>query len=130
MIAAGRSGGIGGEVYYGYRPNLYQDVCDAFRRQGLTVNDDGIRLVKGLFQETLPQVECEAVCLAHVDCDLYDPVLLCLSWLGDRMARGGAIIIDDYEYYGGCRAATDEFLGAHPEFTADLSESMRLTRRP
>lgn len=113
-IRSGNSKGItGGDDYYGYRDNLFEDVKESFNRYGRPVGSDNIHLHKGLFEDTLPNVSIKGVCFAHVDCDWYDPVKYCLDQLASRVSVGGAILIDDYHDYGGARAAVDEFLGGN-----------------
>jgi asparagine synthase (glutamine-hydrolysing) len=115
-IARGQATGIGGDVYYGYRDSLRDDVVRAFSRNGLTVDGERIALVKGLFEDTWPKVEVASVAFCHVDCDWYDPVKFCLACVAPKLARGGVLLLDDYHDYGGCRQATDEFLKMNPEF--------------
>ena len=115
-IKAGRSKGIGGDDYYGYRPDLYSDVVGAFQRHGLTVDGEQIVLAKGLFEDTLPKLPVEAIALAHIDCDWYDPVRFCLESIADRVSDGGIVVIDDYYDYGGCKTAVDEFLSGRRDF--------------
>ncbi len=108
IIKSGRSRGIGGDVYYGYVDNLYESVVHNLARFGHVVDDRTIALHKGLFEDALhPTAE---VAFAHIDCDWYDPVKLCLQRIGPRLAPGAYVVLDDYENYGGCRRATDEFL--------------------
>ena len=54
-IASGKSAGIGGDAYYGYIPNLYEVVRGNFASFECPVDDSRIRLVKGLFEETLAE---------------------------------------------------------------------------
>jgi asparagine synthase (glutamine-hydrolysing) len=116
VIAAGNSEGIGGDLYYGYRPDLYSDVCDAFSRHGLAIDGTQVALHKGLFEDTWRTYRSGRVAFVHIDCDWYDPVKFCLERVADRMDTGSRIVLDDYHDYGGCREATDEFLAARPEF--------------
>jgi asparagine synthase (glutamine-hydrolysing) len=109
-ISAGISQGLGGDAYYGYMPDLYDRVERSFRRFGVAPGSR-VRLHKGLFEDTL-ELE-EPVALAHVDCDWYDPVKLCLERIHPWLSDGGLIVLDDYFDYTGCRKATDEFLAAH-----------------
>jgi O-methyltransferase len=125
-IASGQSKGIGGETYYGYRDDLYGDVCGAFHNHGLEAGSKGLKLHKGLFEDTLPTAGLDRIAFAHVDCDWYDPVAYCLAGVADRLSPGGVILIDDYHDYGGCHLATDEFLRAHPGFTAEDGENVIL----
>ena len=115
-IASGKATGIGGELYYGYRDNLYEDVVQAFNRNGLAVDGRRISLIKGLFEETWPTANVQSVAFCHIDCDWYDPVKFCLERIAPKLARGGIIVLDDYHDYGGCQQATDEFLKSNPEF--------------
>ena len=40
-IATGESKGLGGDLYYGYRDDLYADVCRSFTRFGLEIDNHG-----------------------------------------------------------------------------------------
>lgn len=128
VIASGQSRGIDGQTYYGYRAELLAEVRAAFARFG--VADDGarIRLIEGLFEDTLPTANIDRVALAHIDCDWYDPVRLCLAYCADRMAAGGIIVIDDYHDYGGCRTAVDEFLAERPDFAMEAGPNPFLVK--
>jgi asparagine synthase (glutamine-hydrolysing) len=116
VIASGRATGIGGDSYYGYRDDLYDDVVRAFHRNGLMVDGRTISLVKGLFEETVPATDIGRVAFCHIDCDWYDPVTFCLDQIAARLAPGGLMLLDDYHDYGGCAQATNEFLAANPDF--------------
>ena len=116
VISSGQSKGIGGDGYYGYRSDLYDAVVHAFGRYDLTVDGEAVALHKGLFEETWPVHVTPSVAFAHIDCDWYEPVKYCLEALEKPLSRGGEIILDDYHDYGGCLAAADEFLAAHPNF--------------
>jgi O-methyltransferase len=117
-IKSGRSAGLGGETYYGYRDNLYDEVRSTFSRYGMQVGWGGVHLHKGLFADTWPVAapDIAQVALTHIDCDWYEPVKFCLEAVAPLTAPKGAIILDDYSDYGGCRTATDEFLAENPEF--------------
>ena len=117
IIKSGESRGLDGDTYYGYRPDLFDQVKASFARHGVPVDDDRVILHKGLFEDTVPGAGLEAVAFAHIDCDWYDPVRYCLAAIADKMSVGGAIVIDDYHDYGGCRTAVDEFLAEQPDFS-------------
>jgi asparagine synthase (glutamine-hydrolysing) len=129
VIAAGKSKGIRGETYYGYRDDLYGQVRGSFERHGLTVDGHRIGLHKGLFEDTWRTYDGRQVAFAHIDCDWYNPVRFCLSKVAEQLSSGGAIIVDDYHTFDGCRAATDEFLVQHPEFEIDDGPNVIL-RKP
>ena len=115
VIRSGRSEGIGGDPYYGYMDDLYSRVVDTFTRFGQPVDGRRITLHKGLFEDTLHLTQ--DVAFAHIDCDWYDPVKLCLQRIVSRLSRGGYVVLDDYNDYGGCRTATDEFLADARDLT-------------
>lgn len=114
-IAEGRSEGIGGDTYYGYLDDLYDRVVAAFARHGMTVDGERIALHRGLFEETLHPVG--PVAFAHVDCDWYEPVKLCIERVWPRLSSGGLMLFDDYNDYGGCTKAVDEFAAGDPSAT-------------
>jgi len=72
--------------------------------------DDGVRFVKGLFQETLPTAPVSTIALLHIDGDWYESVKACLDNLYDKVVPGGIIQFDDYGFWKGARRAVDEFL--------------------
>jgi O-methyltransferase len=113
-IASGESRGIGGETYYGYRDDLYESALCTFSEFGLAVDGDKIGLHKGLFEDTL-DLTGERVAFAHLDCDWYDPVKLCLERVYPVLSCGGFIISDDYHNYEGASRAVDEFLATHTD---------------
>jgi O-methyltransferase len=115
-IDSGGSKGIRGDEYYGYRPDLLDDVSKSFERYGVAVDGLKVILHKGLFEDTLPDADISEIALAHIDCDWYDPVALCLDYCAERMSSGGIVVIDDYHDYGGCRIAVDEFLEKQSNF--------------
>ncbi len=131
QISSGQSVGLGGETYYGYRENLYDEVRATFVRYGLPLNRGRLHLHKGLFAETWPDVApgIEQVALTHIDCDWYEPVKFCLAAVALLTSPGGSIILDDYNDYGGCRAATDEFLASNRQFYVSRQSGHLVLRR-
>jgi len=83
-----------------------EEVSALFDRLGASPN---YRLVKGLFQQTLPTCDVGPIALLHLDCDWYESMKTCLEQLFDRVSRGGVIQIDDYGHWAGARKAVDEF---------------------
>jgi asparagine synthase (glutamine-hydrolysing) len=110
VIASHKSSGIGGDEYYGYVDNLYEKVVDNFSRFSMDVDGKRISLHKGLFEDTLKFGENDKIALAHIDCDWFDPVLFCVSKISPALSPGGVMIIDDYNYYEGCRKAIHHHL--------------------
>jgi O-methyltransferase len=66
----------------------------------------------GWFDQTLPSSPVEKIALLHVDCDFYDSVKLVLHTYYDRLQPGGYVVLNDYNSFAGCQAATDEFLSS------------------
>lgn len=108
VIRSGNSSGLGGDPYYGYVDGLIHQVEANLRRFGLEPKGGTIRLVAGLFEDTLHPAG--PVALAHIDCDWYDSVKVCIERIAPRMSPGGIMIFDDYSSYSGCRRAVDEWL--------------------
>lgn len=129
VIASGASEGIGGNQYYGYRENLFDEVKASFARHGRPVDGDTIVLHRGLFEETVPHAAIGQIAFAHIDCDWFDPVTYCLDTVAAGLAPGGLILIDDYHDYGGARVAVDEFLARRPEFVINDGPNPILRRR-
>jgi O-methyltransferase len=119
-IAEGRSEGIDGETYYGYLDDLYDRVVAAFGHYGMSVDGERIALHKGLFEDTLHPAG--PIAFAHVDCDWYEPVKLCIERVWPRLSPGGLIVFDDYNDWGGCTKAVDEFIAAEPTATLRTTE--------
>ena len=68
-----------------------------------------VRIVPGLFQQTLPSVHIPQIALLNIDADWYESVKLCLETFYDAVVSRGFISIDDYGAWPGCRRAVDEF---------------------
>lgn len=120
VIKNGQSQGIGGDRYYGYEEDLYAKVVQNFRDFDLQVDGRQIVLEKGLFEDTVRFAPPDQLSLAHIDCDWYDPVRFCMETVSPVLSRGGVIILDDYNDFGGCRDAATDVLAA--------DESLRLLR--
>ena len=94
--------------------NLYTGSCvGRIEEVQRALNDLGVaqqvRLVKGLFQETLPGAPLKSVALLHLDCDWYESVKFCLKTLYDKLSPGAVVQLDDYGHWQGARRAVDEF---------------------
>jgi O-methyltransferase len=129
VISSGKAKGLAGETYYGYVDDLYTRVCQSFAKYGVPVDGTDVVLVKGLFEETWPNRHARPIALAHIDCDWDDPVKYCLTAVADKLSPGGAIVLDDYHDYGGCKQATEEFLAEHPDYERVEGENLILRRK-
>ena len=86
--------------------------------QRLVGNHPNVVYCPGYFPASIPAAARESTfAIAHIDCDLYEPMKAALSFFYPRLAAGGCIIMHDYssgEWQGASRAV-DEFLAAVPE---------------
>jgi len=111
------SGSVTGPVdrnYVAHAADLLAFTRENMRRAGVDPEAANIRFVKGLYEQTL-RVD-EPVAFAHVDCDWYDSVKLCIDRIADRMSPGGIMLFDDYHSFQGCRRAVDEWLARDARF--------------
>lgn len=74
---------------------------------------DNVELVKGDVCSTIPQyVEKHnelRICLLNLDTDTYEPAVVVLENLWDRIVRGGVLISDEYGVSSGENKAVDDF---------------------
>ena len=106
-ILEGNSKGIGNDTYYGYQKNLYEIVENNLSKFGFIPKDNSITLIRGLVQNTMKINR--PVAFAHIDVDWYEPVRICLEQIFPNLIIGGCIILDDYDCWGGCRTAINEY---------------------
>ncbi|MEK9614261.1 MAG: TylF/MycF/NovP-related O-methyltransferase [Flavobacteriaceae bacterium] len=127
-IKEGKSKGIGGELYYGYQDHLLETVKKNLADFDIHMDRENIDLIKGLVQNTLHINE--PVVFAHIDVDWYDPVTSCLEQIWPNLIPGGSILLDDYNDWGGCKKATDQyFKGLEDQFLMDdRFGSLKVTR--
>jgi O-methyltransferase len=77
-------------------------VHDLITRMGL----NNTRLLVGIFpHETAAQVTADKLALVHIDVDVHDSAKWCFEWAWPRMVPGGAVVFDDYGFYG-CEGVT------------------------
>lgn len=129
VIESGRAKGLGDGAYYGYVESLYEQVSSNFESFGLAVDGKRVSLHRGLFAETMHFPPAARVALAHIDCDWYEPVRLCLERLYPVWSVGGYYVIDDYNDYGGCRKAVEEFLAGRQDVRRISEDSSLVLQR-
>ena len=95
----------------GYCLGTYEEV-ESLLFSNLGLSRDNIALVKGWFQDTLPEFRRKTgpIAVLRIDGDWYESTRCCLENLYDNVVSGGSVIIDDYESYVGAKKATDEFI--------------------
>ena len=125
-IAGGDARGVGGETYYGYRDDLFQEVSDSFTRLGVPPGERNVELVKGLFEDTIQLAE--PVAFAHLDGDWYESTMTCLDRIAPLVVPGGRIVLDDYYAWSGCRAAVDEYFKDRDGFRLEHRAKLHVVR--
>lgn len=100
-------------VLPGYCLGTYDEV-NTLLFSKLKLNSNNISIVKGWFEDTLPEYKSliGSISLLRIDCDWYEPTKSGFLNLYDNVVSGGFIIIDDYNSYIGCKKATDEFINS------------------
>lgn len=106
-IISGGSLGIGGEKYYGYEDKLLNKVEETFFEFDLSSEKNEIHFVQGTYNESL--VLRDPVAFAHIDCDWYESVKVCLERIEPKLVSGGVLVIDDYYTWSGCQKAVDSY---------------------
>lgn len=87
-----------------------EEVLDYFARFGI---DQGVRLVEGLFDETLPGLRGHRWSVVRLDGDTYEATWVGLESLYPGLSAGGYLIIDDYVLIKECKAAVDDYRREH-----------------
>jgi hypothetical protein len=127
-IAGGEAKGVGGDTYYGYRDDLYEEVKASFSRLGVPVDEHNVELVQGLFEDTIDLDE--PVAFAHLDGDWYESTMTCLERIAPLVVPGGRIVLDDYDHWSGCRRAVDEYFADRPDFRREHKAKLHVIREP
>jgi hypothetical protein len=112
-IQSGESAGLKGRKYYGYEDNLLHKVTNLLTSSGYSPGQHNITLVKGLFGDTLRPAG--PIAFAHIDCDWYESVRVCLERIVPHLTPGGTLIVDDYDAWPGCRRAVDEYFAGRSD---------------
>lgn len=115
---------ITGKAFWASPPETVMRVLRDGRIPEATI-ERRVRLVKGLFAETLPKYQ-GTIALLHLDCDLHDSYKVALGTLYDKVVPGGIVMFDEYDdaRWPGAKIAIDEFFAsrlekpvAHPKCT-------------
>jgi hypothetical protein len=93
-----------------------------------------VHLVPGLIPDSLSAVTTEKLCFAHIDVNLHEPTRAATEFCLERMASGGIILFDDYNWPAtyGAREAIDEIAAKwnHPVVSLPESTQAFLIRQP
>lgn len=91
----------------GVSSHSVENVIENFGK--FEVSMTNVKLVKGWFQDTVPQSKHEKIALLRLDGDLYESTKVCLEHLLPKVSKGGVVIIDDINL-AGCRKAVYEYI--------------------
>jgi hypothetical protein len=111
---AGQAASVVDRNYLSHAADLLAFTRENLARAGVDPDRENVRFVKGLYEKTL--VIDSPVAFAHIDCDWYDSVSLCIARIRDHVNPGGVLLFDDYNSFQGCRKAVDEWLAGDPRF--------------
>lgn len=77
----------------------------------LELPDCDLRIVKGWFSDTLKETTNlpNQIALLRMDGDWFESTMQIMESLYPRVAKGGLVIIDDYDYWEGCRKAVHTY---------------------
>ncbi len=75
-----------------------------------------IRIWKGLFPETVCELEDKRFSLVHIDCDIYSSTRACCEFFYTKIPTGAVMLFDDYGHCRGARLAVDEFFVTRNEY--------------
>ena len=93
------------------------------------IDDPRVRLVKGLFQDTLPDFICgfkpENRIVVHLDADLYSSTLFVLIHLNKILSPGSILIFDEFEILGEFSAFYDFTRSCYRDWRIVCSRSNR-----
>jgi predicted O-methyltransferase YrrM len=110
----GRAGTVVDVNYLTHAADLLSFTVGNLREVGVEPERDRVRFVKGLYQDTL--VLDQPVAFAHIDCDWFESVNVCIDRIADAVSPGGVILFDDYHSFDGCRRAVDAWLARDRRF--------------
>jgi O-methyltransferase len=89
-----------------------------------------VHFVIGRVEDTLQTQAPETIALLRLDTDWYASTRHELETLYPRLAPGGALLVDDYGEWDGCRRAVDEYFGGAPRDLLTVDRTVRLLWKP
>ena len=81
---------------------------------------DNVKIVKGIFPDSVEHIENTKFSFVHLDVDLYKSTIDCLRYFFPRMINGGIILIHDF-HTDGIKKAIKEFSSENPIQVIDLN---------
>jgi len=84
-----------------------EEVKRNFENYG--VNDDRVKILPGLFKDTLPDSPINSISVLRLDGDLYESTIQSLFYLYPKLTKGGYCIIDDWGAIPACKKAVIDY---------------------
>ncbi|MFD1557819.1 TylF/MycF/NovP-related O-methyltransferase [Paraburkholderia silviterrae] len=84
-----------------WKEGMFSAGLEEVRRNINADNHENIHLVPGWFSESLstPKAqELKDISYARIDCDIYEPAVECLQFLGSRLSHGSVLVFDDWSH--------------------------------
>jgi hypothetical protein len=85
-----------------WKEGMYAASRDQVAANVSAVQRPRIRLVEGFFADSLTSAEAAElgeIAYARIDCDLYEPTVDCLTYLGPRLSNGSILVFDDWAHH-------------------------------
>lgn len=88
-------------------------ACEHLLLRVIGYPEEQLHLHEGLFSDTIPGAAegIGPVALLRLDADWYESTRIVLDELAPSLVSGAVVVVDDYGYSDGARAAVDEHLG-------------------
>ena len=84
-----------------WKEGMFNAGLEEVRRLVKADQRTSIKLVPGFFSESLKSQEAKdlrQVSFVRIDCDIYEPAVECLDFLGDRLSHGSILVFDDWSH--------------------------------
>jgi len=83
----------------------------SFEKLSEYFSGSNVRLIKGRFPDTVPQVPELQYCFVHIDGDIYTSTRDAIAYFYPRLVVGGVLVFDDWEWKGcpGVKRAVEEY---------------------
>jgi len=111
----GKAGGFVRPLPKGSCLGTFEQVSDLMYNT-LNMSKDEVHLIKGWFQDTVPNNKDkvgDAIAVLRLDGDWYESTKIPLENFHEKLGKGSIIIIDDYGTCYGAERATNEFRNEH-----------------
>jgi len=85
--------------------------------------NENVEVHPGFFPQSVPAALTQRTfSFVHLDADLYDPTMAGLEFFYPRMAKGGILVVHDYNSWPGARKAVQDFFSDKPEIPIPMPD--------